>query len=149
MIFHITNLTFIAGIQNVLLLLLGLPTRTAAFQAHTELGPSDYGLAALALAILALEFTADNQQWAYHSYKHAYLATKKGKGLKVEPYNANNQWLGARLNWKPQDAERGFVTRGLWRYSRHPNCLCEQAFWVCSHILPNVQTISDVEVRSG
>ena len=132
LLFQVTNLFFIAGIQNVLLLLLGLPVRTAAFQADRELAPSDYALAALALTILAIEFTSDNQQFAFHAYKHAHLAKKNGK-VDAKEYDAGEHWPGSRLHWKPEDAERGFVTRGLWRYSRHPNFLCEQSFWVSSN----------------
>lgn len=129
-LFQITNLTFISGIQNILLLLLGLPTYIASvLQPHTALTMADYQLSFLALVILAFEFTADNQQYAFHAYKRAYLAKEKGeKGVK--PYNPQEQWPGARLAWSPNDAKRGFITRGLWRYSRHPNFACEQSFWV-------------------
>ena len=99
-------------------------------QPHEPLSTSDFALAALALALLAIEFTADNQQYAYQSYKHALLAKEKGT-KSVEPYDEKIHWLGARLAWTPADARRGFVTRGLWAYSRHPNFFCEQAFWVC------------------
>jgi steroid 5-alpha reductase family enzyme len=129
-LFQIVNLTFISAIQNVLLLLLGLPTRTVAlFQPRSSLETSDYVLASLALLVLFLEFTADNQQYAYQTYKHAFLAKEKG-ATDVKPYDESKQWIGARLSWTPDDARRGFITRGLWRYSRHPNFACEQLFWV-------------------
>lgn len=132
--FQVINLTFIAATQNVLLLLLSFPIKTAStFQPHTPLARSDYILAVLALVDLAFEFTADNQQWAFHQYKHAYLAAEKGTS-EVEPYDNRKQWLGARLHFTASDAKRGFLTRGLWAYSRHPNFLCEQSFWVCSYL---------------
>ncbi|KAF5381968.1 hypothetical protein D9615_004274 [Tricholomella constricta] len=128
-LFQIVNLTFIAAIQNVLLMLLGFPAKVAAtIQPHTPLAPSDLILGALALVVLAFEFTSDNQQWAFHSYKHAYLAAEQGK-TDVQPYDKKEQWPGARLSFTPADAKRGFITRGLWAYSRHPNFLCEQSFW--------------------
>ncbi|KAG6868319.1 hypothetical protein C0993_005044 [Termitomyces sp. T159_Od127] len=134
--FQVINLTFIAATQNVLLLLLSFPIKTAStFQPHTPLAKSDYVLAVLALVDLAFEFTADNQQWAFHQYKHAYLAAEKGKS-KVETYDKRKHWLGARLNFTPSDAKRGFVTRGLWAYSRHPNFLCEQTFWWIITLFP-------------
>ncbi|KAH9481685.1 hypothetical protein JR316_0006212 [Psilocybe cubensis] len=135
-LFQVTNLTFISGIQNVLLLLLGLPTYVASvLQPHTSLTTVDYQLTLIAFAILICEFTADNQQFAFHAYKHAYLAKEKGeKGVK--PYNPKEQWPGARLAWTPNDAKRGFITRGLWRYSRHPNFACEQSFWWLMTIFP-------------
>ncbi|KAG5350524.1 hypothetical protein C0989_010709 [Termitomyces sp. Mn162] len=129
-LFQIINLTFIAATQNVLLLLLSFPTKVAStFQPHSPLATSDYILAVLALVDLAFEFTADNQQWAFHQYKHAYLPAESENGTSVEPYDKKKQWLGARLDFTPADAKRGFVTRGLWAYSRHPNFLCEQFFW--------------------
>ncbi|KIK01250.1 hypothetical protein K443DRAFT_678515 [Laccaria amethystina LaAM-08-1] len=128
-LFQIVNLTFISAIQNVLLLLLGLPTRTVAlYQPRSSLETSDYALASLALLVLFLEFTADNQQYAYQTYKHAFLAKEKGV-TDVKPFDESKQWIGARLSWTPDDARRGFITRGLWRYSRHPNFACEQSFW--------------------
>lgn len=32
--------------------------------------------------------------------------------------------------WTRDDMERGFLTKGLWAYSRHPNFASEQAVWV-------------------
>ncbi|KAG6832835.1 hypothetical protein H0H92_009455 [Tricholoma furcatifolium] len=135
--FQVINLTFIAATQNVLLLLLGIPARIAStLQPHNALAPSDYMLAALALVDLAFEFTADNQQWAFHQFKHAYLSAEKGKKSDAKPYNKNEQWLGAGLDFIPADAKRGFITRGLWAYSRHPNFLCEQSFWWIVTFIP-------------
>ncbi|KAF8802518.1 integral membrane protein [Phlegmacium glaucopus] len=135
-LFQITNLTFIAATQNALLLLLGLPTYSASvLQPHTPLATSDYTLAALALVVLLFEFTADNQQYAFHAYKHDVLAKEKGDST-VDEYNPSRQWPGARLAWTKEDAHRGFVTRGLWRYSRHPNCACEQTFWWIITLMP-------------
>lgn len=120
--------------------MLALPARTAAFQTDRQLAFSDYALAAFALTLLAFEFTADNQQFAFHAYKHAYLERKNGK-VDAKVYDANEQWPGARLNWKPEDAERGFLTRGLWRYSRHPNFNCEQGFWVSLSMSSHVSSL--------
>ncbi|KIL59568.1 hypothetical protein M378DRAFT_110916 [Amanita muscaria Koide BX008] len=134
--FQVVNLTFIAAIQNVLLLLLGLPAAIAStLQPHDSLSTSDKLLAALALLILALEFTADNQQYAFQSFKHAYLAREKGD-LSVEQYDEKKHWPGARLTFTPADARRGFITRGLWAWSRHPNFACEQSFWWIINLMP-------------
>ncbi|KAF9466519.1 hypothetical protein BDZ94DRAFT_1319395 [Collybia nuda] len=135
-LFQITNLTFISVTQNVLLLLLGLPTRVASvLQPHTALTLSDYTLSFLAIVVLVIEFTADNQQYAFQTYKHAFLAAEKGKAS-MEAYDAQMQWPGARLDWKPEDARRGFLTKGFWSYSRHPNSACEQAFWCIITLMP-------------
>ena len=107
----------VAFIQNVILLLLGLPTYIAVFQEPAKLATSDYVLAALALLDLAVEFTADNQQYSFQTFKHSGV-------------RETNDWPFADRNWTAADAKRGFVTKGLWGWSRHPNFLCEQSFWV-------------------
>ncbi|KAF7330367.1 hypothetical protein MVEN_02475000 [Mycena venus] len=99
-LFQIFNLGFIAATQNVLLLLLGLPTYVAATQPVQSLENRDYG------------------QYAFQTFKHDY-----------KRYHKYHQWIGARLDWSPADAQRGFLTRGLWAWSRHPNFACEQSFW--------------------
>ena len=139
-LFQFTNLVFISAIQNVLLLLLGLPAKTAALQVDTSLATSDYALAALALTLLLFEFTADNQQYAYHAYKHSYLARERDDTT-APYYNQTEHWVGSKLTWRLEDAQRGFITRGLWAYSRHPNFFCEQSFWVrsllyCRQLVP-------------
>lgn len=110
-----------AYIQNVILFLLGIPAYIAVFQEPANLSTSDYALTALALLDLAVEFTADNQQYSYQTLKHT--------GVIVE-----NDWPFANLNWTPADLKRGFVTKGLWAWTRHPNFLCEQSFWVSFHL---------------
>ena len=104
--------------QNVILFLLSLPTKIAVTQPHTSLGLTDYALGALGFIILLFEFIADNQQYSFQTFK---------RSGKLNP----NEWFGARIAWTKRDAERGFVTRGLWAWSRHPNFFCEQTFWVC------------------
>ncbi|KAH9930135.1 DUF1295-domain-containing protein [Fomitopsis serialis] len=101
-LFHIFNFVFIAVIQNIILLLLGIPAHIAAFQQPAHLSTSDYVLGALAVADLVMEFVADNQQYSFQTYKHT----------------------------------GGFVTRGLWAWSRHPNFFCEQTFWVIITLFP-------------
>jgi steroid 5-alpha reductase family enzyme len=108
-------------IQNVLLLLIATPVLIAATH-PSPLTPTDGILTLSALALLAWEFTADNQQFAFHAWKHG-------------TYDARAHWPGARLAWTKDDAARGFCTRGLWSWSRHPNFFAEQAFWVCAFAL--------------
>jgi hypothetical protein len=106
-----------AATQNVLLLLISSPALIAATH-PSPLKSKDAVLALTALALLAWEFTADNQQYAFHTWKHG-------------TYDPRAHWPGARLAWTKDDAARGFCTRGLWAWSRHPNFFAEQAFWVC------------------
>jgi hypothetical protein len=98
--------------------MLGLPAYQALLVQDIPLGFSDYILTALVLFDTALEFTADNQQWSYQNFKQSGVVS-------------NDHWPGANIQWTEDDRKRGFVTRGLWAWSRHPNCACEQTFWVC------------------
>jgi steroid 5-alpha reductase family enzyme len=88
-------------------------------QPHTSLSTSDYIFGSLGFLIILTEFISDNQQYSFQTFKHSG---------KLNP----NEWPGAKIQWTKHDAERGFVTRGLWAWSRHPNFLCEQSFWVCT-----------------
>ncbi|KAH0833170.1 hypothetical protein J3R83DRAFT_12197 [Lanmaoa asiatica] len=124
-LFQVFNLTFIAVIQNIILFLLGVPTKIAVTQPHTGLGVSDCVLGALGFLTILTEFIADNQQYSYQTFK------RSGK-------LNSNEWLGARIAWTKRDVERGFVTRGLWAWSRHPNFFCEQGFWIIINLIPLV-----------
>ncbi|KAA1467342.1 DUF1295-domain-containing protein [Dentipellis sp. KUC8613] len=126
-LFQIFNLGFIAVIQNMLLLLIAFPTYRA-IREPTPLGLSDYVLAATALSLLVTEFTADNQQYAFQTFKHAQVAEREQHRLR--------QWPGAQIAFTEADKKRGFVTKGLWAWSRHPNFFCEQSFWAVINLFP-------------
>jgi steroid 5-alpha reductase family enzyme len=109
LLWHAFNCTFIAPYQNVLLLLITLPAYIATTHAGKPLNGLDYCAVALFLAALALEATADEQQWAFQQSKH-------GKAPRLAKHAA--------------DYERGFLTTGLFSWSRHPNFVGEQTMWV-------------------
>ena len=119
--------------QNIILFLLGVPAQIAVTQPHTRLDVTDYALGALGFLTLLIEFIADNQQYSYQTFK---------RSGKLNP----NEWIGARITWTKRDAERGFVTRGLWAWSRHPNFLCEQSFWVCCVVVNVADLLTRVRV---
>jgi len=121
--FQIINLVFIVIIQNILLFMLGLPAYRVLVEDHSALGASDFVLTILAFTTLAIEFTADNQQWSYQNFKHS------GK-------ISDREWPGANIEWTENDRKRGFVTRGLWAWTRHPNFACEQTFWIIQSLFP-------------
>lgn len=136
--FHVVNLVFIAIIQNILLFLIAIPTHNAAILPTNDRGLriSDYILAALTLVTLIIEFTADNQQYSYQSHKRS--------GVYVE-----NDWPGARIRWTQADVQRGFITRGLWAWSRHPNFACEQTFWILQAFFPILAAPHVAETEQG
>ena len=102
--FQVLNATFLAPFQNYLLLLIVVPSYAAYQLGDTPLTPLDYAATAAFVVFFLGETIADEQQWKFQTDKHAAMA-------------------------RGETPERGFVTTGLFRYSRHPNFFCEQAMW--------------------
>jgi len=111
--FQAFNLLFIVLYQNALLVLISLPA-WIAWQHPAPLTGWDVALALLFLAFLAGETIADQQQWNFHQ-------AKKRAGGTLEP---------------------GFVTTGLFRYSRHPNFFFEQAQWWVFYLIGAVAAVT-------
>ena len=103
-IFQVFNVLFISGFQNGLLLVLAWPAWVAAKQGPSPLGTLDAVATALFATFLVGETVADQQQWRFQSAK----AARRRAGLSPGP---------------------GFLSEGLFRYSRHPNFFCEQGIW--------------------
>jgi steroid 5-alpha reductase family enzyme len=104
------NLFFISGYQNVLILLFTLPALVVFQFRDAPLGVADYAVAGAMFFFIAFETLADWQQWTFQSAKWAKI--KSG-----QPLNP--------------DEQAGFLQKGLWARSRHPNYFAEQAIWVC------------------
>lgn len=107
------NLVFISGYQNILIMLMTAPTIVALQYADAPLRLLDYIAAVLFLTFLAVETIADQQQWRYQSAKKAM--TEKGQPL-------------------TGDLARGFLDKGLWARSRHPNYFAEQGVWLSFYL---------------
>lgn len=120
-VFHVFHLMFIAAMQNGILYGLGYPAYLALRNPNTSLGPIDAGLTVLALGDLLIEFTADNQQYSFQTFKHS-----KQPRVQKPP---SEEWIFAKQRWTEHDVKTGFVTKGLWAWSRHPNFAAEQMFW--------------------
>jgi steroid 5-alpha reductase family enzyme len=101
--YQLFNLFFITIYQNVILLLITLPAYTA-LRHRGGFGLLDVVLGVAFLAGLIGETVADQQQWDFQQWKRAEVAA----GREPRP---------------------GFVSSGLFRYSRHPNFFFEQAQW--------------------
>ncbi|KAH7106431.1 DUF1295-domain-containing protein [Auriculariales sp. MPI-PUGE-AT-0066] len=126
-LFKLFSLFFIAIAQNIILFIFGLPAYSSLTEtSNIPLGFSDFALAGISLTLVALEFVSDNQQYAYQTWKRT-SATK---------VDSSYAWPGARLAFTEADRSRGFITRGLWGWSRHPNFACEQSFWITQTFFP-------------
>lgn len=130
-VWEIFTLTFIAIAQNILLACTALPqyvilqSASAKYKSAPPPRPAshlvagDYAIAALLVVNLVVQFIADHQQQEYQNFKRGNDIT--GKPLTVSEARSSR--------YTPSDAKRGFVTKGLWAWSRHPNFACEQTTW--------------------
>lgn len=101
--FQLFNIFFIVIVQNVILWLIAMPAYTA-WMNQSSFGTTDVLVVLLFLFFLTLETVADQQQWNFHKWK----AAERAAGRTPNP---------------------GFLTTGLFKFSRHPNFFSEQAQW--------------------
>lgn len=107
------NLFFISLYQNGLILLFTLPAVIAFDQRGKGMNGLDYLAAGLMISFIIFEMVADWQQWQYQSRK--WKSIQEGQALNP-------------------DQQRGFLNRGLWALSRHPNYFAEQSIWISFYL---------------
>ena len=111
--FQIFNLLFIAGYQNLLLLLITLPAYAALDPSGVSLAtigigsgaaatPAPFGVidvVATSLLVLFLvgETVADNQQWAFQQAKRARIAAGQPTAVVLQGYNLASGNLAAKV----------------------------------------------------
>jgi len=110
--FGLFNLFFISFYQQLLILLFSTPLLIAAKYSSTGLNMLDAIATMLILVFLTIETIADNQLFSFHSLKK--------RGLREGLYS--------------ESLKRGFMSEGIWRYSRHPNFASEQAIWISFYL---------------
>jgi steroid 5-alpha reductase family enzyme len=114
-LFVLFDAIFIALIQNLLLVSITTPTYVLLLTSTIkgqEYGTVDIITGAMIVAILAVEYTADQQQWDFHKAKDIYKKSARITG-----------------GFTQADLDRGFLTHGLWAWSRHPNFAAEQGMF--------------------
>jgi len=107
------NLFFISGYQNILILLFSLPALVVLQFNNTSLGILDYIAALLMLFFIVIETVADQQHWKFQTKKHGLIKAHK-------PLTG--------------DYKKGFLDKGLWAFSRHPNYWAEQSIWAAFYL---------------
>ena len=102
--FQLLNITFIAPGQMLMIWLTIAPIHLAWLHRDVPLGGLDLAVAAVFLALLAVETIADEQMWAFQQDKKRRLAAG-------------------------EDVAEPFLRKGLFRLSRHPNYAAEIGMW--------------------
>ncbi|KAI9774419.1 MAG: hypothetical protein M1840_004313 [Geoglossum simile] len=113
--FFLFNIVFISLAQSILLFLITTPTYILLLASKIVGDDStliDLIFSRVLTGLVLFEWFADQQQWRFQQAKKEYLKTAK-----VPP------------RFEQEDLDRGFVVKGLWSWSRHPNFAAEQAIW--------------------
>jgi steroid 5-alpha reductase family enzyme len=112
------NLFFICFYQNTLIFLFTVPVTAALADNAAPLGVFDWILAGIYVALVVMEFVADQQQYDFQTEKYR----RKNAGEDLGEY------------------ADGFIQTGLWSKMRHPNYFAEQAIWVVFYLFSVVAT---------
>jgi len=109
-LWQLFNLFFICTFQIGMFVLFTLPVYSMT-KMSGGLSSLFCACAALAVVFICIEIIADQSQWNFHAAKKA---AKDGKQF-PEKYC--------------KDVENGFLSHGMFRFSRHPNYFGELGFW--------------------
>jgi len=91
--------------------------------------PLDIGFSQGLVGLVLLSAIADQQQWSTHPVPHLEVPLAD----QADFQNAKNSYKSSAkvpTGYNQKDLDRGFLTKGLWAYSRHPNFAAEQSVWV-------------------
>lgn len=123
-LFHIFNIVFISFFQNYLLLGLVMPmwfiqtNATNKLLKHQEpFNVLDIIVTVVLFSLFLIEIIADQQQWKFQTNKYKWIELSK---------------QNKKTNFTQEEIEsfkRGFLTNGLFKYSRHPNFFAEISMW--------------------
>jgi steroid 5-alpha reductase family enzyme len=94
-----------------------------------EITTADMAYMAAELGLIAIETIADQQQWGN---LESSIRTRAVANLPSDYQLAKKRYLKTAKvprGFNQADLDRGFVTSGLWGFSRHPNFAAEQSIW--------------------
>lgn len=133
--FKLLNITFISFMQSIILYLLAAPVYPILLstQFRPEVDASDLAFLAWQLGLVVSEWFSDQQQWGKITWCVARTPSAKSLTYSPDFHAAKHEYQkSAKIprGWAAADLNRGFLTSGLWKYSRHPNFAAEQTIWL-------------------
>lgn len=111
------HLLFINGFQVSLFILFTLPLHALTLSEAASITPSSVIFMVLMICAVLFETIADQQQWEFHRDKRGF-----GKGTYTSI------------------VRQGFMSKGLFSWSRHPNYFGELSFWWLLYICVGILT---------
>ncbi len=114
-LFQVLNITFVAPGQMFVIWLFASPIFQAWRVNEVPLGLLDFIVATIFLVFFVGETVADEQMWSFQQDKKKRIA--RGESVEVP-----------------------FLTSGLYRYSRHPNYLCDMGLWCAFYFFGVIAT---------
>jgi len=121
-LWQLFSLAFISIYQISLFVLFTLPVYRLASLSAAASPVAAVLFTVLFLAFLAYETIADQQQYVFQNLKHGMARSEQVPSWFGSSPEEASAFLSA-------DIDRGFLTQGLFRYSRHPNYFGEIAVW--------------------
>ncbi|WVQ71568.1 hypothetical protein IAR50_001107 [Cryptococcus sp. DSM 104548] len=119
------------------------------------LSVSDFIMTVLSSLIIAIEWQADKQMYAFQSEKHNLISTLPQDQLihpSTPPTEAQpliqKEGLPKPSSY-PASHHPGYPTRGMWRLSRHPNFAAEQLFWVSQGLFAALAGVASGTAEQG
>ena len=123
-----------------------LPARFHTAPASTPiLHLGDLAIICFGLAALAVEAMADRQMYAFQTSKYASSAEKMTSEARSTSYFAQ----APKPSAFPKSHYPGFITSGLFAWTRHPNFAAEQLFWLSQALFVVFAGDSSGVTRSG
>lgn len=118
-LFQIFNLFFISFYQNILILLFSLPS--FVIYLNKDKGIDFVFLTLIFIQVMCIigESIADYQMYEFQNKKYELLNEKIKEGMN----------LSIAVTKLPKPYNLGFITSGLFKYSRHPNYFFEILHW--------------------
>lgn len=135
--FQLYNFFFMAITQNLILFGYPLPMWYIQTNRQDPFNYLDTIIIIWFVVFYTIETVADEQQWKFQNAKRDWIEEQK-KGTTESKYTPG----------EIEDFKRGFLVRGLFAYSRHPNYFGDICLWWCIYAFTISAHLSSVKFSS-